>query len=71
MLPSEAATTPDLDLESLARGYELSGGEIKNAALAAAYMAAAAGKPIGMEELTRAARRELTKGGKVMEGALG
>jgi hypothetical protein len=67
MLPSAAAQEPDLDLAALAHDFEISGGEIKNAALAAAYLAAADGRPIAMEHLRRAATRELVKGGKVVE----
>jgi hypothetical protein len=68
MLPPEAARGADVDLGALARAAELSGGEIKNAALAAAYLAAAEGAPIGMAHLTRAVRRELLKSGKVVGG---
>jgi SpoVK/Ycf46/Vps4 family AAA+-type ATPase len=67
MLPAAPDREPDLDLESLAREFEISGGEIKNAVLAAAYLAAAESKPIGMEHLRRAATRELVKSGKVVE----
>jgi ATPase family protein associated with various cellular activities (AAA)/winged helix domain-containing protein len=68
MLPRQAARAADVDLGALARGSELSGGEIKNAALAAAYLAAAEGTPIGMAHLTRAVHRELVKSGKVVSG---
>lgn len=71
MLPSAAVRQADLDLVTLARDFDISGGEIKNAALAAAYMAAADGTSIGMTHLRRAATRELVKGGKVVEGREG
>ncbi len=64
--PSERA--PDLDLNLVAREFELTGGEIKNCGLAAAYMAAAESTSIGMVHLRRAIRRELIKGGKVIYG---
>lgn len=67
MFPAGAERAEDIDLASLAREFEISGGEIKNAVLAAAYMAAAEAKPIGMEHLRRAATRELVKSGKVVE----
>jgi hypothetical protein len=68
MLPAAADRQGDLDLAALARQFEGSGGEIKNAALAAAYLAAAEGHPIGMDHLRRAVKREMVKGGKVVEG---
>jgi SpoVK/Ycf46/Vps4 family AAA+-type ATPase len=67
MLPSAAHRAPDLDLAAMAREFDLSGGQIKNAALAGAYLAAAGGAPIGTEHLRRAARRELVKSGKVID----
>jgi len=67
MLPASAERAPDLELRALAREFDLSGGQIKNAALAGAYLAAAEQKAIGMDHLRRAATRELVKNGKVME----
>jgi len=67
MLPEAADRAPNLDLASLAAEFEITGGEIKNAVLAAAYMAAAEAKPIGMEHLRRGATRELVKSGKVVD----
>jgi SpoVK/Ycf46/Vps4 family AAA+-type ATPase len=66
MLPAAAARAADLDLAALAREFDLSGGQIKNAALAGAYMAASERHPIGMEQLRRASRRELVKSGKIV-----
>jgi hypothetical protein len=66
MLPEQADRAPDLDLRELAREFEVSGGQIKNAALAGAFLAAAAGEPIGTTHLRRAMRRELVKSGKIM-----
>jgi hypothetical protein len=66
MLPRAAARDADVDLATLAQLVELSGGEIKNAALAAAYLAAAERSSIGMRHLRRAVSRELTKNGRVM-----
>jgi AAA+ superfamily predicted ATPase len=67
MFPPQAAREPDLDLARLARDYEVSGGEIKNAVLAAAYLAASAGRPVGPDHLRRALRRELLKSGRVVD----
>jgi hypothetical protein len=68
MFPKDAALAPDVDLGRLARDFELSGGEIKNAALAAAYLAADESKPIGMSHLRHAIRREMVKAGRVVTG---
>jgi len=66
MIPKEAETDPDIHLELLSRAFEISGGDIKNAVLAAAYFAAAEAKPIGMSNLKLALKRELVKSGKVV-----
>ena len=68
MLPARADRDADLDLRALAKEFDISGGQIKNAALAAAYLAAAANRPIHMDNLRRAATRELVKSGKVIDG---
>jgi SpoVK/Ycf46/Vps4 family AAA+-type ATPase len=66
MLPAQAEREPGLDLVPLAEQFELSGGEIRNVALAAAYMAASEGRPIGMAHLKRALRREFVNTGRVL-----
>jgi hypothetical protein len=55
-----AAPVGDLDFEALAR-LEISGGSIRTIAVNAAFLAAAAGKTIGMDLVMRAARREYAK----------
>ncbi len=55
-----AAETENLDYEFLGR-LEITGGNIKNIALNAAFLAAAAGAPISMQHLLMAARREYSK----------
>ena len=69
VLPPQAPLAEDVDLALLARQYKLSGGNIRNAAVAAAFLAAAEGWPIGMEHLLRAVRREHQKMGKLMAEA--
>lgn len=64
-LPPEAPVSDDLDLEFLAERMEVSGGQIKNIVLAAAFMAAAEQKPISMSHLVRASGQELRKTGKI------
>lgn len=67
MFPAAAARDPNLDLDLLARKFELTGGEIKNIVLAAAYLAAEAGQAIGLPHLRQALRRELLKSGRMVE----
>ena len=55
------APQQDLDLDSVARRFDLTGGSIRMAALSAAYLAADRGGPIGMDELVEAITSELTK----------
>ena len=54
VLPAKLRRARDIDL-ALAREYELSGGYIKNVALRAAFLAAAAGSSVTMALLRRAA----------------
>lgn len=59
-----AILADDVDLDLLAERFELTGGEIRNAALAAAHLAAADGGIIGMPQLMRGIGRELAKAGR-------
>jgi len=63
--PAGAPLAGDLDFDALARDFRLTGAEIKNAALHAAYLAADSGEPIGTAVLHRAIRREFQKMGRV------
>jgi hypothetical protein len=56
----------DVDLPGLARRFPLSGAEIRNAALAAAFRAAAADRPISHDDLLHALRREHEKIGRTL-----
>jgi SpoVK/Ycf46/Vps4 family AAA+-type ATPase len=64
--PAETPLAADVDLDLLTRRFKLSGGNIKNVALAAAFLAAADGGPVHMSHLLRAVRREYQKMGKVL-----
>ena len=55
-----AAPTDGVDPERLAR-LNVAGGNIRNIALNAAFLAAEAGQPIRMEHLLRATRTEYAK----------
>ncbi|HVM53107.1 MAG TPA: ATP-binding protein [Acidimicrobiales bacterium] len=59
------APTKDIDLDFLARQFDLSGGSIKGAALHAAFLAAEDGVPITMEHLMLALKREFQKLGRL------
>ncbi len=64
-LPPRAPLAPDVDLQALAR-HRLAGGNIRNVALGAAYLAAAQQVPIGAAHFAEATRREHQKMGKVV-----
>ncbi len=66
--PAAAPRAADVDLPALAEQLELTGGSIRNIALAAAYMAAAEGQAIQMAHLRRAADGEYKKIGKLPAG---
>jgi hypothetical protein len=65
ILGADAPVADDIDAGFLARQFELSGGNIRNVVLAAAYAAAAAGAPVTMHELILATARELHKIGRL------
>jgi AAA+ superfamily predicted ATPase len=64
--PSDVPLSDDVDLGHMARTFRLSGGSIKNVAVAAAFLAAEEEGPIRTSHLVRATRRELQKMGKTM-----
>jgi MoxR-like ATPase len=64
--PAETPLDPALDLDGLARRFELTGGNIRNIALAAAFLAASDGQVVRMPHLLHATRREYQKLGKVV-----
>jgi hypothetical protein len=68
-LPPNAPLEPTLDFEMTAGAVHLTGGGIRNAAMHAAFLAAAARGAIGMPELTLAIWRELGKDGRSLSPA--
>ena len=64
IFPREAPLAPTVDFDWLAREVRLSGGKIRNIAVAAAFQAASGSGVIGMPELLEAARREYEKSGQ-------
>jgi len=65
IFPGEAPLTHDIDFSFLARQFKITGGNIKNIALSAAFLAAQDGGCITMEDLIRATKREYQKMGKL------
>ncbi|GGK23216.1 ATPase [Pilimelia terevasa] len=62
----------DVDLDFCARAFTLSGGNIRSAALAAAFLAADADRPVTMTDLITAVAREYRKLGRLcLEGEFG
>ncbi len=61
LLPPRAPLAPDLDFVILAKAINFTGGQIRNAALHAAYLAAANHSEIGWQCIAVAVHRELAK----------
>lgn len=64
--PPETPRSADLDFDFMARRFDLAGGNIRNIALAAAFLAAADRGVVDMIHLVRATQREYQKMGKVV-----
>ncbi|HST86145.1 MAG TPA: ATP-binding protein [Kineosporiaceae bacterium] len=56
----------DLDLPFCAEAFELTGGNIRSAGITAAYLAAAADRPVGMAQLIAAVEQEYRKLGRLV-----
>jgi AAA+ superfamily predicted ATPase len=67
--PLETEVDPDVDFAKLAHRFHLSGGNIRNVGLAAAFLAAAESRPVRMADILHATRREYTKVGKTLTPA--
>ena len=69
IFPKQAPLSPNIDFAFLARQFKLTGGNIKNVVLHAAFLAAEDSKVIGMPELIRATKREFQKMGRLCSKA--
>lgn len=69
MLSGDVPHDRELDFAFLARQFDLTGGEIRNIVLDAAYRAARSDEPIGLGDLLRAVSRLYTKRGEVLTAA--
>lgn len=67
-LPRELPVDGHLDLYTLARKYEISGGYIRNACLRAAFLAAEDGTPLTQQHLEHAVQLEYADVGKLSRG---
>ena len=64
-LTPDLPVADDLDLPFLARQFKISGGNIRNVCVTAAYLAAAEDRPVAMHDLVRATEREYRKLGRL------
>ncbi|MDZ7309069.1 MAG: AAA family ATPase [candidate division KSB1 bacterium] len=64
--PKATLVAPEVDFNFIARQFKLTGGNIRNIALAAAFLAAENGQMVTMKHLLQATRREFQKMGKVI-----
>jgi AAA+ superfamily predicted ATPase len=65
MFPPEMPLSNDVDFQFLARKFPIAGGDIRNVALDAAFLAAQDGKTVTMRQLARALARQMMKQGKI------
>ena len=65
MFPPEVPLGKDIDFQFLAQQFSLAGGDIRNVALDAAFLAAQDGRVITMKQLVKAMARQMTKQGKI------
>jgi SpoVK/Ycf46/Vps4 family AAA+-type ATPase len=67
-LPESAPLAPDVNLRELAEWYAIAGAQIKNAALAAAFLAASGQQRIAQRHFLWAIEREFDKAGRAHPG---
>jgi SpoVK/Ycf46/Vps4 family AAA+-type ATPase len=66
LFPPGVPRDPDLDLERMAESFEITGGNIRNILINAAYLAATDGQVVRMTHLLHGARREMQKMGRLV-----
>jgi len=64
--PPGLPVTPGIDLNDLARRYPLTGAQIRDATLDAAYLAASNGRIITTDHLVAGIRRQFEKAGRTV-----
>ncbi len=65
MFPPEVPLGEDVDFQFLAKQFPIPGGDIRNVALDAAFLAAQNGKVVTMKQLVEALARQMMKQGKI------
>ena len=65
MFPPEVPLGEDVDFQFLAKQFQIAGGDIRNVALDAAFLAAQDGKVVTMKQLVKAMARQMMKQGKI------
>ena len=65
MFPPEVPLGEDVDFQFLAKQFPIPGGDIRNVALEAAFLAAQDGKVVTMKQLATALARQMMKQGKI------
>ncbi|GAA3074330.1 hypothetical protein GCM10020000_69180 [Streptomyces olivoverticillatus] len=65
---SHVPRAEDIDVDSLARDFELAGGAIRSAVVTAAYLAAGRDRHVAASDLWEGARREYRKAGQLVPG---
>lgn len=65
--PEATPLSPDLDLAYFAQRYRLTGGSIRNIALAAAFLALDNGRVVGNSQILHAVKREFQKMGRLIK----
>ncbi len=66
VFPKDVPVDPSIDMEFMARRFKLSGGNIRNIALRASFLAAQDGGKVNMSHLLWATRREFQNMGKLI-----
>jgi ATP-dependent 26S proteasome regulatory subunit len=69
MFPAQTPISPDVNLSELARKMKITGGNIKNISLRAAYLAAENDEAVKMDDLILASKYELKKMGNLYADA--
>ncbi len=69
IFPGEMPLSKEIAYDFLARKFEISGGDIKNIALSAAFLASENSGIVSMKHIVRAANREFQKMGKMVVAA--
>lgn len=65
-MPQELPRQDDVDIAFLASRFRISGGNIRNIILAAAFLSAGDGTPVGMRHMISATKREFQKLGRII-----